>query len=298
MPKIEIPQSKAFDECIGRLRDRVAMIAREPRIPGAPHHTDIRRAITAELLSLGFDALEYSVKCQGPPCINIIATWPSHNHLNRRRLAVGAHYDSMPNSPGADDNASAIAAMLELARWIAPLLAQDAPRRSIELAFYDREEDGLVGSKAHAQALAKAGASVTMIALEMLGFADNKRGSQAPIPGLLEYELPETADFLAVCADQTAAKWASLVTAAMREPDGLSVIPVIGPKVTRSPWTRLSDHCSFWDAGLPAMVITDTGLLRNRHYHQPSDRPETLDYDFLAKGTRGLHHAIGRLLYD
>lgn len=264
-------------------------------MPGSLHHASVRAAVREELASLGFDVREVPVACSGSPCINILAKWPGHG--DRPGLVIGAHYDSMPDVPGADDNASAVAVLLELARWIAPMLPRDPPRYQIELAFYDREESGLIGSKAHAKTCVENGAPAAMIALEMLGFADHRRGSQAPIPGMHHYEMPSTANFLVLCADQGSAELAGRVAHAMREPDGLPIVPVIGPEVTRSPWTRLSDHCSFWDEGLRAMVITNTGPLRNRHYHQPSDRPETLDYDFLAKGARGLCRAMDALLF-
>ena len=280
MPSLENELPDTFKNTVQRLRDRVAEIACEPRTPGSLHHANVRAAVTAELASLGFDVREVPAACSGPPCINILAKWPCHG--DRPGLVVGAHYDSRPDVPGADDNASAVAVLLELARWTAPMLARDLPHYQIELAFYDREESGLIGSKAHARACAENGAPAAMIALEMLGFADHRRGSQAPIPGMHHYEMPSTANFLVVCADQGSAELAGRLAHAMSEPDGLPVVPVIGPEVARSPWTRLSDHCSFWDEGLPAMVITDTGPLRNRHYHLPSDRPETLDYDFLA----------------
>jgi hypothetical protein len=293
----DVPEAFKNEGTFRRLRDFVAEIACESRVPGSLHHANVRNAIRSELASLGFDAVEVPVACSGPPCINVLARWPRHDDRDRPGLVVGAHYDSMPDAPGADDNASAVAVLLEVARWIAPMLARDLPRYQIELAFYDREESGLVGSKAHARACAANGAPTVMIALEMLGFADHRRGSQAPIPGMQHYEMPSSANFLVVCADQGCAELAGRLAIAMSEPDGLPIVPVIGPDVTRSPWTRLSDHCSFWDEGLPAMVITDTGPLRNRHYHRPSDRPETLDYEFLAKGARGLQRAIDMLLF-
>lgn len=302
MPRSEqglgAPASAEPDELDRRLRDRVACFAQEPRRPGGRHHATVRAAILAELSALGFRATAFPVVCAGPPCVNILADWPDEGPSDLPRLVIGAHYDSMPDAPGADDNASAVAALLEIARWVAPSFAGSEPRRRLELAFYDREEDGLVGSRAHARALAAAGAPVVMIALDMLGFAAEARGTQAPVPGFAGHDLPGTADFLAVCADPAAADLAARLARAMGEAEGPPVVPVIGPEVVRSPWTRLSDHSSFWDVGLPAMVVTDTGPLRNRHYHRPSDRPDTLDYGFLARGVRGLRHAVEVLLFN
>jgi Peptidase family M28 len=197
-------------------------------------------------------------------------------------LLLGAHYDSVPATPGADDNASAVAVCLECARLI---------RRhnvgSVMIVFFNREEDGFLGSSefvAHlkdhpAQSVAEAHI------FEMVGYRDRTPGSQGMPPGLPLPGAPKAGDFLALLANSGSNAIAeSLIDlAACYVPQ----FPVVALKVyfgLEKAFGHLnrSDHAPFWQAGIPGIMWTDTAEFRNPNYHLASDTPDTLDYAFMS----------------
>jgi Zn-dependent M28 family amino/carboxypeptidase len=278
------------------LRLHVERLARAPRSPGTQEHADVRAYITKHLqhagLAIGAEAHEEA----GLQCINIL-TEPRPADASLPLVIVGAHYDSIVDSPGADDNASAVAALLELARWIRPHLDGPSVRARLQLAAYDLEEYGLVGSALHSKDIAQAGVTLRgMVSLEMLGFTDPRPGSQL-LPLGLQGLYPNVGTFIGIVGNQASAALLNTVTAAMKTVPGLPVesmaVPDNGRVMTE---TRLSDHSSFWDRGFPALMITDTSFFRNPHYHKETDTPDTLDYDFLARVTAGVCQATRRLL--
>jgi Zn-dependent M28 family amino/carboxypeptidase len=213
-------------------------------------------------------------------------------------VLIGAHYDSVPDSPGADDNGSAVAALLELARFAGHAARSGGPCHArLQLAAYDLEEYGLVGSFVHSRDLQRANTLLRgMISLEMLAYTDQRPGSQR-LPPHLAHLYPDVANFIGIVGNEASRGLLQVVTAAMKSVAGLPVqflaVPGDGTILYE---TRLSDHASFWDAGFPGLMITDTSFFRNPHYHQASDTPETLDYQFLAKVTAGVCEAALHLL--
>jgi len=198
-------------------------------------------------------------------------------------ILVGAHFDSVPGTPGADDNASGTAAALELARVL-----KDRPmRRTVRIVFFNLEEIGLIGSTEHAawtKARLDAGVErlVGMMSLEMLGYYSDEPNSQrVPIPAIPGvFEPPTVADFLAVVATAPSAPFARELSAAMaRAGAGVPIrtIDFIPEDGRAFPDVRRSDHAPFWDLGLPAVLITDTSEFRTPHYHSASDTADTLD---------------------
>jgi hypothetical protein len=135
-----------------------------------------------------------------------------------------------------------------------------------------------------------------MISLEMLGYTDQRPGSQR-LPPHLAGLYPDVGNFIGICGNEASRAILDIMVAGMESIEGLPVesIAVPGRGETLPP-VRLSDHCSFWDRGYQALMITDTSFMRNPHYHTPSDTPETLDYPFLAKVTAGVFAAVWRLL--
>lgn len=218
---------------------------------------------------------------------NVVALPPSPS---RPALClVGAHYDSVPGTPGADDNASGVAAALECARILA---GQNA---NVAFAFFNREEDGLLGSHDLATAVFPDWSVANAHVLEMVGFCRYEPRSQR-IPAGLPIRLPDRADFLGLVANGRSAGLLAdvLKRAAVYVPE----LPVLGLEVKLGlerllPVLQRSDHAEFWRSGRPAVMWTDTAEFRNPHYHLPSDRPETLDYDFLSRVTRLLVAAVG-----
>jgi Zn-dependent M28 family amino/carboxypeptidase len=196
-------------------------------------------------------------------------------------LLVAAHYDGPLNSPGADDNATGVAALLELAaQW-----SSHPPRRPVWLVAFDQEEWGMLGSAALAADLRAAGQGLgLMVSLEMLGYtAPQQRYPIAAMRALYG----ERGDFIAVVGNIATAPLLPGLARRMGRHVPTRVLPV--PNGGRAvPDVRLSDHSPFWDAGYNALLITDTSFLRNPHYHCPSDTIDSLDLPFLAAVTEAV----------
>jgi len=203
-------------------------------------------------------------------------------------IVIGAHYDTVPGSPGADDNATGVAVLLELARDIAsgPL------KYPVQLVAFDMEEYGYLGSSHHAAKYKQQQKSIRlMISLEMLGYCNHNPNSQTYPAGLKDF-YPNSGNFIALIGTLRTVPDLINLSGKIRksgQPCEWLSVPNRGLIV---PDTRRSDHVPFWDNGYPAILVTDTANMRNPHYHQASDRIETLDLDFLAGVCRGLVEAI------
>jgi hypothetical protein len=251
-----------------------------------PRHYELQpenNRLTAHWIARQLHSYGYETEFQGEYA-NVVAR--SRYAPGAACVLVGAHYDSVPGTPGADDNASAVAALLACAR----ALAEHAPTCPVCFASFNREEDGLLGSADFVRTVAAEGKMHVREAhvLEMVGYCDHRPGSQAIPPGL-PIQVPDRGDFLGILAnkDSTAMANAVLQTARTYWPD----IPVLSLKVHAGvekllPVLQRSDHAPFWGAGIPAIMWTDTAEFRNKHYHQPTDTPDTLDYDFLRRVTQ------------
>jgi len=279
-----------------RLRGHVAVLAAGPRLPGSDGHRRAAAYIRERLDHAGFSVRESRFRESGFAGVNLLAG-PVPDRPELPLLIVGAHYDSVPGSPGADDNASAVAALLELAAWVGPAAAGGGVESRLLLAAYDLEEFGLVGSYVHSREIQKAGVELRgMVSLEMLGYADATPGSQRLPPHLIGL-YPDVGNFIGVCGNEASRGLVETVAEGMKSVPGLPVeslaVPGNGEMLAE---VRLSDHSSFWDRGYQALMVTDTSFFRNPHYHQASDTPATLDYPFLARVTAGVCAAVGRLL--
>jgi len=237
----------------------------------------IARWIAQQLHSYG-----YETELQGEYA-NVVAR--SRRVPDIACVLVGAHYDSVPDTPGADDNASAVAALLVCAK----ALSHHAPETPACFVCFNREEDGLLGSADFVRTMAGGKTPIREAhVLEMVGYCDHRPGSQAIPPGL-PIQVPDCGDFLGILANKDSTAMASTVlqTAKTYRPD----FPVLSLKVFAGveellPVLRRSDHVPFWNAGLPAILWTDTSEFRNPHYHQPTDTPDTLDYEFLRSASQ------------
>jgi Zn-dependent M28 family amino/carboxypeptidase len=293
--------TETFDEAdlTERLRHHVANLARAPRTPGSQEHSQAADYIRRHYEQAGLVVEETRFQQAGFVGINLLAR-PFPRRADLPLLIVGAHYDSIPGSPGADDNASAVAALLELAHWMSTRFPAPGPQLcQLELAAYDLEEYGLLGSSVHSGEVQRGGTSLLgMISLEMLAYTDARPGSQRLPPHLAKL-YPSVGNFIGVCGNLASRMLVEVVTLAMKSVPGLPVEFIVVPgRGEVLPEVRLSDHSSFWDRDYPALMITDTSFYRNPHYHQPSDTPETLDYPFLAKVTAGVCEAVRRLLSE
>jgi Zn-dependent M28 family amino/carboxypeptidase len=203
-------------------------------------------------------------------------------------ILIGAHYDTVPGSPGADDNATGVAVLLELA---AEFVARPL-KYPVQLVAFDMEEYGLFGSKHYAAKLkAQKQQLRLMISLEMLGYCNHNSNSQS-YPAGLKYFYPNCGNFIALIGNlRTVPDMINLSGKIRKSGQRCEWLPVPNRGFI-VPDTRRSDHAPFWDNGYPAIMVTDTANMRNPHYHQASDKIETLDLDFLAGVCRGLVGAI------
>jgi hypothetical protein len=209
------------------------------------------------------------------------------------RYVIGAHFDVCGIQPGADDNASGVAGLIELAM----LLGQEKSLPAcFELAAYDLEEPPFfagphMGSAVHARRLKEQNVTVTlMLSLEMIGYFKDERGSQSyPLP-LLGLLYPSKANFIAIVG-----RWdqRDVVGRFKRACIGTAAIPVVSIAAPSFvPAIDFSDHRNYWAEGYPALMITDTSFLRNPHYHQTTDTPDTLDYHRMAEVVRMVHAGL------
>jgi len=231
-----------------------------------------------------FSSWNYTVSVQGVNRNIVARPHAGHNEC----ILVGAHYDSVPETPGADDNGSAVAAMLgcamACAQWKTPL--------PVMFVAFNREEDGLIGSQDFVEEfLPDSGLKIRCAhILEMVGYADHREGSQH-IPTGLPVSLPKTGDFLGLLANNKAAGEMTAILKAARtyRPE----FPVYGIEVLLGiekyfPVLHRSDHAPFWQHKIPSVMWTDTSEFRNPHYHAETDTPDTLDYEFLKHVTQVL----------
>jgi Zn-dependent M28 family amino/carboxypeptidase len=247
-----------------------------------------RRA--GEYIAERLRACGYAVTVQGEHR-NIVALPKS---LSSKQLTlVGAHYDSVPGTPGADDNASAVAGLIACAEAV----ARQEKVQAVGFVAFNREEAqadrggaGLIGSSDFVENyLPTSGLEIRAVhVLEMIGYSSASPGSQKTPPGL-PIALPDTGDFLGVIGNAASAGLVDRVLS--RAKTCVPELTVLGLKLPPGaeqmlPVLRRSDHAPFWRAGIPALQWTDTAEFRNPHYHAAADTPETLDYDFLAKVTR------------
>jgi Zn-dependent M28 family amino/carboxypeptidase len=208
-------------------------------------------------------------------------------------LVVGAHYDSCFDAPGANDNGTGVAAVLELARLLADLRGEAALR--VRLALFVNEEPPffkteLMGSLVYAKRLAASGEPVLgMLSLETIGFYSDEEGSQRyPWPLGLLY--PGRGDFVAFVGLVSSRAFVRRAVAAFRAsapfPSQGGTAPGLIPGID---W---SDHWSFGRVGIPALMVTDTALFRYPHYHSAADTPDKVDYERLARVVSGLERVV------
>jgi Zn-dependent M28 family amino/carboxypeptidase len=212
-------------------------------------------------------------------------------------LLVGAHYDTVRGSPGADDNASGVAALIEIGR----LLRDAPPKHAVRCVAFVNEEAPFfflsdMGSLVYARAARARGDRIRLMAsLEMLGYYRDGPGTQR-YPPMLRRFYPDRGNFLAFVSNLRSRGRLRELVDAFR---AVSDLPV---EAAALPWwvpgVALSDQSSFWRQGYPGVMVTDTAYLRNPHYHTERDRPDTLDYPRLARATRGLAGALQQLSRD
>lgn len=272
-----------------RLRRHVERLAgqigeRHVQRPQALHAAE--RYIGDTLRALGYDVARQNYEAHGVDCANLEVVIDGSERAGEIVLA-GAHYDTVPGSPGADDNASGVAAVLELAR----LLRGATPGRSIRLVAFVNEEPpfffwGEMGSKVYARAARARGDVIrVMLSLEMLGCYSDEKGSQG-YPPLLKHFYPAQGNYIAFVSNLRSRHALRAVFDAFRQGSDFPAEKLAAPALV--PGIGWSDQLSFWREGYPAAMVTDTAFHRNPHYHCPTDTPEKLDYVRMAQVVAGL----------
>ena len=214
---------------------------------------------------------------------NVVATrypdWPGE-WKELSPLLIGAHYDTVSGSPGADDNASGLIVLLE----VASRLRAQPLTRPVWLVAFSLEEQDRLGSQAFASRLKAEGRELAgAIILECVGFARSHAGTQQPPPDV-PIAVPTQGDFLAVVGNEASRPLVrQLEQEAQRHVAQLKTLSLVVPgRGEAMPHTRRSDHASFWDVGYPAVMLTDTANFRNPHYHRETDTVDTLNLEFLS----------------
>lgn len=286
-----------------RLREHIAELASVPRPAESSRLEECRRYVAGVFEQAGWDvegdAFEATNDAgQSLRGVNLVATHRRFAVSDKPRLCVGAHLDSLTNSPGADDNASAVAVLLELAR----ALGEQWPAAAVmdlELVAFDLEEWGMLGGARHARRHREQRTDLRgMVSLEMLGYCDHRPQSQQ-LPRQLVGMYPDTGNFIAVIGNQVSGGLIEAFRDGLRTVEQLPVetlqVPENGNLLQA---TRLSDHSPFWDEGFAALMLTDTSFMRNPYYHTAEDTIDTLDFEFLQKVGSGCVSAVRGILAE
>jgi Zn-dependent M28 family amino/carboxypeptidase len=251
------------------------------------HLAKVEEYVEKEMKSCGLGVENDYFSYRGKKFRNIIGRLGAQRSASL--IVLGAHMDSVQGTPGADDNASGVAVLLEAAR----LLSQIQLRLPVLFCAFNLEELDMVGSRSFVAKLKRAGAKVEgMVSLEMVGYTDPRPGSQK-YPFGLRWFYPDRGDFIGVVGNWNSSGLLRRFARRMRQVQGLGVetlsVPGNGALI---PEVRLSDHSPFWDLGYPALMITDTSFFRNPNYHGPRDTLETLDLAFMTKVCEGVVRGV------
>lgn len=255
--------------------------------------TAAKEYIFSSLEAMGHTPMLQDYSYQDRIFSNIIVSIPGKTDPEEIVL-IGAHYDTVAGTPGADDNASAVALLLEMCR----LLKHEVPARTLRLVFFSLEEPPVfrtefMGSAFHATAARKKQENITaMISLEMLGYYNDQKGGQSfPFP-LMSLIYPTTPNFVAVVGNLSSRDLVNKIATSMRKTGGIGIETLA--TFSFVPGIDFSDHRSFWKMGYPAAMITDTAFYRNPNYHTEKDTIDTLDFARMST----LLHALVQMAKD
>lgn len=240
---------------------------------------------------LGLEAVKQSYQVQGNEYHNVITRLGPQG---KSPLVIGAHYDVYGEFPGANDNASGVAVLIELVRSLQA--RQSELLFPVEFVAYSLEEPPFfrtenMGSAVHAKSLVDRGVLPrAMLSLETLGYYSDKPNSQSFPVSFLKYIYPTTADFVAVVGDIEAWSLTRKVKSTFRRSVGLKTVSINAPFQIQG--IDFSDHLNYARYGIPAVMITDTAFFRSSHYHTAGDTIDILSFNHLVKITQALQHWI------
>ena len=253
--------------------------------------------VERELAKVGYEVSRQTYTIGDKQVANIVAECPGQRKKDEI-VIVGAHYDTVETTPGADDNASAVAVLIETAR----LLRELNPARTIRFVSFACEEPPYcftsdMGSRVYARQCRTRGERICgMLCLEMVGYYTTKPGSQTIPPGIpriLHWAFPKRGDFLAAVGNLRSKRLAWQFRRGFKRAVRFPLFSICLPESISE--IRRSDNSSFWDQGYAALMLTDTSFLRNPNYHLSSDTPETLDYERMAQVTLGVAGGVRQI---
>ena len=288
------PLTPNQEEIRAQLQRHVTALAHDIGVRSDKAYANVQRAeryIRTQLLRFGYHVESQEFFAGGRLYHNLEATLPGVPGYAHEVVVLGAHFDTAEEAPGADDNASGVAGVLELAR----VFAGNSQRRTIRFVFFPNEEPpwfptSNMGSRHYAAAArARNDQIVAMVSIESIGYFDTEKGSQRyPFPLNLAY--PDVGDFIGFVSNLRSGELLRRAIATFRAHATLPTQGAAAPAWVPGVWW--SDHWSFWKEGYRAIMITDTAPYRNPFYHTPQDTPDKLDYDRMARVVHGLTHVL------
>jgi Zn-dependent M28 family amino/carboxypeptidase len=248
---------------------------------------------TADYIESVLTAYGYAVRrqvyfCYGKSVSNLIA---EKTGTDKGIVILGAHYDTVPGTPGADDNASAVAGLLELAR----LFKESSNKKTLVWVAFVNEEPPCfgsyhMGSMVYANHLKEQGISIdVMISLEMIGHFRKEPIQTYPLPGM-GFFYPKTGDFIGVVGNFHSFRYVSFLKKGIKRHSHINTRSLTAPEFFGG--INLSDNYSFWHHGYRAVMITDTSFFRNRNYHQETDTIDTLNFESMSEVVKGLYFTL------
>jgi hypothetical protein len=280
-----------------RLKDDVVMLAGTIGERNTIRYRQLQQAalyIAESLRGQGCEVVEEPFRADGVQVMNVVAEIKGMRKPDEI-VVVGAHYDSKPGTPGANDNGSGVAAMLELVRHF----REAKPGRTLRFVAFVNEEPPyfkteMMGSRVHADGARKRGEKiVAMLSLETIGYySDRPKSQKYPPPVGLVY--PDTGNFIGFVGNLSSRSLVRSCIGTFRSTTPFPSEGLAAPEfVSGVGW---SDQWAFWHAGYPAIMVTDTAPFRYPHYHEASDTPEKLDYERMARVVVGLGRVVEELV--
>ncbi len=293
-PAFPVQDPKTLSPLAARLRAHVLALSGERDAFSRERRERARDYVAAEFRRAGYAPKTLAYAARGMPGVkdgvefhNVEALLPARGTA----WVLGAHYDTAPGTPGADDNASGVAVLLEAAR----LLKARRPAREVRFVAFGTEEPPAFGTRSmgswrYARALKDGGARVFgMISLEMLGCFNPRPGAQL-YPPFLHLFFPDHGDYVSVTSNLASRRLLGRFARAWRRASSFPLESAVLPGTFAN--LAMSDQLNFWDLGFPALMLSDTGFYRNPRYHEADDLPDTLDYEKMAAVTRALVAAV------
>jgi Zn-dependent M28 family amino/carboxypeptidase len=281
-----------MDKTSQRIKEHLTQLTitigeRSVRLPANLQRTS--KYIESFYQSIGLSVRRETYEYDGMTVANVVSQI-TFNSQPKNRFLIGAHYDSVMGTVGADDNASAIAVQLETARQLKTLVDKETLDLSVKFVSFALEEPPVygtrnMGSRVYAKKARNENEKIDgMICLEMVGYTCHESGCQGyPFP-LMFFGYPKKGNFIGIVGNSKSKNFTQSLVSAFSKNSDLPVVKLNVPLNGRIlPSVRLSDHASFWDQGFKAVMITDSAFYRNPYYHTALDTMEKLDYRFMAE---------------